>query len=192
MALEDIFRALEEQAQQERDDILKAAALQAEAITADAADQAARICSTCVETADEALGKRASREANAARLEGRKRVAAVKQKAIAESFDRAAGVLSEVRASSRYPDVFRALAEEVFEGVEEGVTVLVDPLDEELARATLEQMGVSAELKAEQGTSGGLTVVMGEGRIVKRNTLADRLEKVRTDIESQVAEILFS
>lgn len=192
MALEDIFRALEEQAQKEREDILSAAQLQAEAIAADAADQAARMCSDCVATADDALQRRLTRESNAARLEGRKRVAAAKQRAIDEVFENAGSLLRDVRSSSQYPEIFSALATEALEGVEGTPTIVVDPADEELARRTMSELGVSAELGIEEVSSGGLSVVSGEGRIVRRNTLDDRLEKVRPDIQSDVAGILFS
>ncbi|MBS3955918.1 MAG: V-type ATP synthase subunit E [Clostridiales bacterium] len=192
MALEDIFRALEEQASQECEDILEAARLQAEAIAADAEDRASRACAACVDEADSVLKRRLARETNAARLEAKKRVAAVKQRAIDEAFERAGVALAEARRSEGYPDVFRALIAEALEGVEGVPTVLIDPADEELARAVLETLGISTVVEATATTSGGVAVVTGNGRIVRRNTFEDRLEKARPDIESQVAEILFS
>jgi vacuolar-type H+-ATPase subunit E/Vma4 len=72
------------------------------------------------------------------------------------------------------------------------MVVLVDPADEELARRVLADTGVDAEVRGELSTSGGVAVLTGNGRIMRRNTLEDRLDKVRHSIQSEVAEILFS
>ena len=192
MALEDIFRALEEQAQKEREEILGAAEAQAEAIEADAEDQAARICSACVENADTMLDLRSAREVNATRLEAKKSVARVKQEAVAAAFERAAESFASLRSSPEYPAIFRTLAAEAFEGVNGTVKVLVDPADEELARTTLAEMDVEAEVATDLTSHGGLVIAMDEGRVMRRNTVEDRLDKVETGIQSKVAEIFFS
>ncbi len=192
MALEDIFRALEEQAEREREEILSAARAQAEAIEADATDQAARICSACVENADATLDLRSAREVNAARLEAKKRVAKVKQEAVAAAFERAAVSFEGLRSSPEYREVFRTLAAEALDGVDGSVRVLVDPADEELARATLADMGVEAEVDTSLTSHGGLVVAMDGGRVMRRNTVEDRLSKVEAGIQSRVAEIFFS
>ncbi len=192
MALEDIFRALEEQAEKEREEILSAARAQAEAIEADAVDQAARICSACVENADTTLNLRSAREVNAARLEAKKQVAKVKQEAVAAAFEHAAESLGDLRSSPDYPEIFRSFAAEALDGVDGVETVQVDPADEDFARTTLADMGVAAEVNTDITSRGGLAVVMDGGRVIRRNTVEDRLAKVETGIQSKVAEILFS
>jgi vacuolar-type H+-ATPase subunit E/Vma4 len=79
MALEDIFRALDEQADKECESILATARAQAEAIVADAEEQAdGHLLGVC--RADRAAhAAKASKQINAARLEGKKRVASVKE-----------------------------------------------------------------------------------------------------------------
>ena len=192
MALEDIFRALEEQAQKEREDILSAARAQADAIAEDAAEQAEGICTGCVEKTDASARLKAAKALNAARLESKKKVAAVKDVAVGDSFEAAAERLATIRGTDRYAEVFRALTEEAISGVEGETVLLVDPADEDLAKRTLSDLGVEVEVRPELATSGGVVVLLGGGRIQRRNTFEDRLEKVRQTAQSEVAEILFS
>ncbi len=192
MALEDIFRALDEQADKECDDIVATARAQAEAIKADAEEQAAGICAACVEHTESAMKRKAAKQINAARLEGKKKVAAVKEAAVSDSFAKAADELASVRARDMYPGVFKSLVSEAVAGVSGDVVLLVDPSDEALARRTLDELGIDAEVRAELSTRGGVAVLTGNGRIMRRNTFEDRLEKVRHSIQSDVAEILFS
>ncbi|MBU4556204.1 MAG: V-type ATP synthase subunit E [Actinobacteria bacterium] len=192
MALEDIFRALEDQAQDECDQILRVAREQAEAIAEDAADQAQTIRTNRVDDAERTTRKKASRTVNSARLESKKRVAAVKEAAVSESFDRASTALSSVRGRSDYAAIFKALAEEASTGLEGELEVWVDPADEALAKGVIAELGLSAVVRPEIKSAGGLVMTIDEGKISRRNTLEDRLEKVRLMAQADVAEILFS
>jgi vacuolar-type H+-ATPase subunit E/Vma4 len=192
MALEDIFRALDEQADKEVDDILATARAQAEAIQADAEEQAAGICSACVQHTESAMQRKAAKQTNAARLEGKKKVASVKEAAVMSAFDKAAEQLASLRSGDTYPAVFKSLVSEAVAGVSGDMALLVDPADEALARQTLGELGIDVEVRPALSTSGGVAVLTGNGRIMRRNTLEDRLDKVRHSIQSDVAEILFS
>jgi len=192
MALEDIFRALDEQADKECDDILATARAQAEAIKADAEEQAAGICAACVEHTESAMQRKAAKRINAARLEGKKKVAAVKEAAVSDAFAKAGEKLASARTLPTYPGVFKALVAEAIAGLTGDMVLLVDPADEALARQVLGELGVDAEMRADISTSGGVAVLTGNGRIMRRNTFEDRLEKVSHSIQSEVAEILFS
>lgn len=192
MALEDIFRALEDQAQDECDQILRVAREQAEAIAEDASDEAESIRANRVDEAERTTRKKASRKVNSARLESKKRVAAVKEAGVSDSFDRALTALGGVRARSDYASIFKALAEEASAGLEGELEVWVDPADEALAKGVVAELGLSAVVRPEIKSMGGLVMTIDEGKISRRNTLEDRLEKVRLMAQADVAEILFS
>jgi len=192
MALEDIFRALEDQAQQECDLILQVARDQAESIAEDASDQAETIRTSRVEEAERTTRHKASQTVNTARLESKKRVAAVKEAGVSASFDSALEALGTMRATSGYPAIFKALVDEAAQGLEGDLEVWVDPADGELAKSALSELGLSATLRPEIKTSGGVVITINDGRIMRRNTLEDRLEKVRLMAQAEVAEILFS
>lgn len=192
MALEDIFRALEEQAQQECDQILESARDQAKAIEEDAKDQGEAIRKSKVDEVERLTRRRASQTVNAARLESKKRVAAVKEAAVNAAFDNALDKLGSLRSASTYPAVFKALAEEALARLEGDLEVKVDPADKDLAVRTLADLGVKATVSTDISTRGGLVAATDGGRIMRRNTVEDRLDKVRLMAQADVAEILFS
>jgi len=192
MALDDIFEALEQQADAEIEQIMQDARDQAEAIAEQASEDAENTRAARLEQAEKVTRSEASQSVNAAKLESKKKVAAVKEHAVDAAFDDALGMLSSVRGDAGYPAVFRALAQEALKGMSGDVEVHVDPADADLARATISELGVDAVVKPEISTTGGLVAAMQGGRITRRNTFEDRLDKVRHSAQADVAEILFS
>jgi vacuolar-type H+-ATPase subunit E/Vma4 len=190
MAIEDIFIALEEQGEQESREALDAAREQARGIKEDAEDQAKTIRDTRVETARAHATLKTQRAINSARLDGRRAVAGVKERAIVQAFDEALGKLAAVRKSPEYPVLFRALAAEAVENLNGEVTFLVDPADEALATQVFAELGLSGSVDASGSTAGGLTVLAQGGAMLRRNTLEDRLAKYRLAGQSEVAEVL--
>ncbi len=191
MAIEDIFRALEEQADAECDGILDQARGQAKGIIADADAEADSIRERRVSEAEAAARARSSHALNTARLEGKKGVAALKGRAIDDTFEMSLGALSDIRARSDYAGLFEALTAEALAGIEGDFEVLVDPADESLARDALAKLGREGSVKPELETAGGVVVTTHGGRVARRNTLEDRLGKVRHVAQADVAEILF-
>ncbi len=194
MALEDIFRALEEQAEQECQQVLEDARYQADAILEEAQEKAEEVRRRLVEEAEKATRLKASQAVNSARLESKKKIAAIKQETVAEVFGKVPEKAKDFRGSDSYPSTFEALLKEALVGLEgeDDVQVLVDPADVELAKATLSKLGVSAEVKPDISTVGGVVVATDNGRIMRRNTLEDRLDKAQQYIQADVAELLFS
>lgn len=190
MAIEDIFIALEEQGEQESREALDAAREQAKGIKEDAEAQAKAIKADKTEAARAHASLKTTRAINAARLEGRRMVAGVKEAAIVEAFDSALDKFSGVRGTAAYPALFRSLAAEAVEGLEGDVTFLVDPVDAALAGDVLRELGLSGSVDASASTSGGLTVLAYGGNMLRRNTLEDRLAKFRLAGQSEIAEVL--
>lgn len=190
MAIEDIFIALEEQGEQESREALEAAREQARGIREDAEEQAKLIRSNKVEAARSHAALTSARAINSARLEGRRTVAGVKERAIVTSFEQALDLLAAVRKGPGYPELFRALAQEAVAGLDGEVVLLVDPADEALASAFLKASGLVGRVDATASTHGGLTAVAHSGNMLRRNTLEDRLEKFRLLGQSEIAEVL--
>lgn len=190
MAIEDIFIALEEQGEQESREAVEAAREQARGIKEDAEEQAKSIRATKMEAARAHATLSSSRAVNSARLEGRRAVAGVKERAIVASFDEALVLLGSARKSKGYPELFRALAEEAVAGLAGEVTLSVDPADEALAREFLKSSGLTGSVDASATTRGGLTVIAHGGSMLRRNTLEDRIAKFSTRGQSEIAEVL--
>lgn len=191
MAIQDIFRALEEQADAECQSVLDNAKTQADAIMAEAREEAEAIRQRRLERAEAAVRSKTMQMVNAARLDNRRKTAAIKEQAIADVFDAAAEKLSKYRDGGAYAQTFGALLDEALAGVDGSVEVSVDPRDRAMADAALQQSGVVYELK-EADASGGVIVIARDGRIYRRNTFEDRLAKVRQRSQAAVSEILFS
>ncbi|HSK46412.1 MAG TPA: V-type ATP synthase subunit E [Coriobacteriia bacterium] len=192
MALDDIFRALEEQADRDIEAVLEEARAHAAAIREEAKREADTSRDTRIADAERVAKSRSAQDLNSVRLEARKRVAAVKERAVREVFDSAREQLGSVRAGSDYPSVFRSLADEALAGVEPGFEMLVDPSDSELARAFVAEKGLVGEVKPELSSAGGVVIVTQGGSVLKRNTLEDRLDKLRGLAQADVAEIVFA
>lgn len=192
MALEDIFRALEEQADRDVEATLAEARAHAEAIREEAAREAAEVRDNKIAEAERAARSRSSQSLNSVRLEARKTLAAVKERAVHDVFDRVLEEFGNVRSRSDYPQIFRSLVAEALEGVDGEFELLVDPVDEQLAHEVLREHGLSAQVKTEINTAGGVVVVTENGRVMRRNTLEARLDKLRGLAQAEVAEILFA
>ena len=192
MALEDIFRALEEQADKDIEATLGEAKAHAAAILEEANREADTARELRVADAERAAITRSAQDLNQAKLEARKKVAAVKERAIREVFDEALAALGGVRSRADYDQVFANLAEEALAGVPGDFEVLVDPADADRARAFLASKGVAAAVKPELQSAGGVVVSMDGGAVMRRNTLEDRLDKLRGLAQADVAEIVFA
>ncbi|HEY5112734.1 MAG TPA: V-type ATP synthase subunit E, partial [Coriobacteriia bacterium] len=166
MAIEDIFVALEEQGEQESREAVEAAREQAKGIKEDAEAQAKAIRDGRVEAAKAHATLVSARTVNSARLNGRRAVAGVKERAIVTAFDEALAKLGSVRAGAGYPALFRALAEEAVAGLTGDVVVLVDPADEALAAEFLKSSGLVGSVDPTGKTLGGLTVVAKGGDLL--------------------------
>jgi vacuolar-type H+-ATPase subunit E/Vma4 len=192
MALEDIFRALQEQADRDVEAVLAEARAHASVILEEAEREAATARETKIADAERSAMARSAQDINSVRLEVRKRIAGVKERAVSEVFETALTRLGEVRSRPDYAVIFKALADEATAGLSSGYEVLVDPADVEVATAYLRERGSSASVRGDLSTAGGLVVSTDGGSVMRRNTLEDRLDKLRGLAQADVAEIVFA
>jgi len=171
---------------------LKTAGAQADSIIGEAAEQEKAICAQHIEAAGQNMRVAASKKRNAARVAAQKRLAVTKEAAITRVFEAAASELSLIRQADGYETLFKVLLEEALDGASGVPTILVDPRDRELAQTIVDASGRGGEVRPEITTDGGVMVVFGDGRILRRNTLEDRLQKAKQQAQATVVEILFS
>ncbi len=191
MAIEDIFRALEEQAEEDCKTILGSAKAQAESIAEDAERQAEETVARAVELAVAAIEAESSHKVNAAKLMGKKEIASLKGRAIDEVFAAASEELGSIRKDAGYPDLLAGLTDEAIAGVDDEYVVIVDPADEAVMRDIQSRKGFEAKIDTSIAMAGGLIVTTRSGRVSRLNTIESRLDKLRHMAQSQVAEILF-
>lgn len=192
MAIEDIFKALEEQADQEVNRILHAATVQADAIEHEARDEAERIIQAKTQAAEAAVRAKAAKAVNTAKLEVKRDLARVREEAVDAAFQEATRRLAALRGTPEYERIFAALAKEACEGIDLECEIQVAPEDEALAEKVATQLGLKFTISPTLDTIGGLVVSTHGGRVVRRNTFESRLEKARSVASAQVAEVLAS
>jgi vacuolar-type H+-ATPase subunit E/Vma4 len=192
MAIEDILRALDEQADSDCRALVDSAKQQAKSILAEAQAEADRIQTAKVASTETQVRTRAAQIVNAAKLERRRRIAAAQDAGVDQVYIDAGTALSGSRGTKAYEELFRTLAREASERAIGDVVVQVAPADAALAAKVLADLGLKGKVDASSDITGGLTVVSSAGRVYRRNTFDDRLAKVRKHVQSEVAEILFA
>lgn len=192
MAIEDIFKALEEQADYEVNQILHVATVQSDAVESEAREEAERITKARIAAAEEAVKLKAAKGLNAAKLQNRRDQAAVRDGAVDEVFEEAAKRLAKLRGKAEYEKIFTGLAKEALAGLEGDIEIQVAPADEALAKKVAASLGVKASVAPTLDTIGGLVATTNNGRIIRRNTFESRLLKVRSTAGIKVAEVLTS
>jgi V/A-type H+-transporting ATPase subunit E len=192
MAIEDILRALDEQADADCRALVDNAKVQAKSILGEAKAEADRVRDAKVAATEVQAHARATQIVNAAKLERRRQIAVAQDAGIDEVYAAAGKTLGDTRGTGLYETLFRALAKEATAAGAGDVVVEVAPGDAELASKVMSELGISAEVETEPRILGGLTVISGGGRVYRRNTFDARLTKVRKVVRSEVAEILFA
>lgn len=191
MAIEDILQALDDQAQADCDAVIGEAQEHAKLIIDEAERQAITIHEGFARQVERVAKSEASKVVNAARLEAKMQVSSVKGSGVAGVFEAARAVLPSLRESG-YGELFARLASEAFEGLEEPVRVRVAAADMDFATQAVATSGLVGDVVGDLDTTGGLVVELHGGRISRRNTLEDRLDRVSQFVQADVARVLFS
>jgi vacuolar-type H+-ATPase subunit E/Vma4 len=190
MAIADILRALDDQAEADCKKIVEQAHAEAEAIKRDATEQAEAAKTARLERAHGQVEPRVGQLINSTRLQNKREIDAVRAEAIEAVFTDAASKLGVLRSESKeYPTLLEALLREALAGNEGSAEAIVDQADMALLAPVVAT--TTCTLTASATPQGGVTVMTCDGKVARRNTLADRLEAVRRSSASDVAEILF-
>ena len=191
MAIEDILIALEEQSQADCDAVIAEAKEHAKLILDDAQHNADTVHQNYARQVERMAKSEASKLVNAARLESKMEVSSAKGDGVSSVFDAARSELATLR-SVNYDRLFDALAAEALAGADGAVSIHVAPADDDRAMGAANANGVVAEVIGDLDIAGGLVVETFGGRIIRRNTLEDRLDRVSQIVQADVARVLFS
>jgi len=192
MAIEDILRALEDQAQADIDAVLDEAKEHAKLILSEAEVDAENLRDGHVRQLERSATNEAAKLVNAARLDAKMAVSSSRGEGLDAVFVQAADELAKIRSAGGYDKIFAKLAAEALEGLQGPVVVHVDPADASLASSIAAPTGVEITVETDLKTSGGLMIEADGARIVRRNTLEDRLDRVRQFVQADAAKVLFA
>ena len=195
--VEKIIARIEADARAEAERILSEARAQAESIRREAEAKAGvRKAEIISRGRREAEQERARIVANA-KLRARKALLDAKEEVIREAFSRAEKALAEVAKEERYPGILKRLILEAIETIGGDVEVLARKEDRKiLSKSFLQEIAKQAKVKvtlAEEtiSSAGGVVVRSRDGRAEVDNTFETRLERIKSELRSSVAKVLF-
>jgi vacuolar-type H+-ATPase subunit E/Vma4 len=191
MAIQDILNTLDVEAQADCDAMIAEAREHAKLIVEDAEHAATSIHEHFAHQVERVAKAEAAKRVNAARLQAKQQISSAKGEGVESVLMSARKRLPSLREDG-YDRLFDALAAEALEGVGGDAVVHVAEPDIERAKRAVEASGIAATVSGDLDTVGGLTVEAFGGRLIRRNTLEDRLERASERIQTDVARVLFS
>ena len=194
MALEDILRAMEEQAGTEVVRIKTQAENEASAIAAKAEEEAREIKARHLAGSD-LLGRLQNERArllNEAKRVALHRLMATRESLLGEAFGAAEAQLTRLREKPEYPEYLARLTQEVVGELGRELRILVDARDAGLMRRITAQLGVEAEISTGLNSRGGLEATTPDGRIGVVNTVEARLKRAEGYLRREIASLLFA
>jgi vacuolar-type H+-ATPase subunit E/Vma4 len=129
---------------------------------------------------------------SAAQVRASALVLQAKDQAIAEVFATAGAELSRLQQDkTRYGAILRGLIREASGALSDRVTVQANSKDLDLVKQAVKDLKLDAEVKPGDDISGGVRLISSDGRFVVENTLASRVERVRSLIAPEIAAQLW-
>jgi V/A-type H+-transporting ATPase subunit E len=188
----DLAALLDKEASAEIEAILAEARERASAIVEEAEREAEAIVAARARQAQAQRESARVRARSAAQLEAASMRLNAQQEAIQSVFRAAESAITDLAADeARYATVLEALLREALDGVRgTPETVLVAPSD--VAAATKAVAAVGADLPVEADPSVRAGVKVTTGRVSVENTLPARLDALRDELASEVADALTS
>jgi vacuolar-type H+-ATPase subunit E/Vma4 len=192
MAIDDILKAIEEEAQETIAEIKERAHLQAEEIIAEARERASSVTEEVVEREKEKIASETAEILNAARIKARKIVSEAIEEAIESVFKNLEQRLTALEGAERQKLMRRLLAEvaAVYTNSHRPI-VRVSERDIETARSLANEIGFSATFEGDGNLEGGLVARDSDETLLIDATLGTIAEKVRNEFRTEVYRELF-
>jgi V/A-type H+/Na+-transporting ATPase subunit E len=185
MALADLLRAIEADAEAERARADHEAALEAAAIVERARREADAVAATLAAAPEAEARADAERRRALARLDAADAVRAAREEAFASLLAGIREELAALRASDAYPALFRALLAESRVALPSACELRVDRRDVDLAMPLARGLRVDPTLD----TAGGVELASDDGRSI-RNTIEERLANAELRLRYRFAQQL--
>ena len=92
---------------------------------------------------------------------------------------------------ARYGPILRGLIREASGALSGRMTVEANLKDLDLAKQAVRDLKLDAEVKAADDVSGGVRLIADDSRFIVENTLASRVERVKTLLAPEIATLLW-
>jgi len=192
MALSEILRAMEQDAGAQRDEVRKAAEVEAQSVIAQAETEAKTVKDGHLASARERLQREGERLFSAARLGAQREIRAARANWMGEAFNEAREHLARIRGEPRYAACLEKLTREAVAELGTEIKLEVDPVDAALMARIVAMLGVKAAIDGSLATLGGVRASTPDGRLIVTNTFETRLERARDELGRKLAALLES
>jgi len=188
----ELITILEKEAAGEIDRILGEARVQAERVVAEATRQAQEYLAAQRQQLEAERQAAKVRALSAAQVRASALVLQAKDEALHEVLSVAEEELARVQQDKvRYGPILRGLIREASGALSGRITVEANPKDLELVKQSVRDLKLDAEVKAAEDVSGGVRLISDDSRFIVENTLASRLERVKTLLAPEIAALLW-
>jgi len=188
----ELITILEKEAAGEIDRILGEARVQAERMVAEATRQAQEYLAAQRQQLEAERQAAKVRALSAAQVRASALVLQAKDEALHEVLSVAEEELARVQQDkARYGPILRGLIREASGALSGRITVEANPKDLELVKQSVRDLTLDAEVKAAEDVSGGVRLISDDSRFIVENTLASRLERVKTLLAPEIAALLW-
>ena len=188
----ELITILEKEAAGEIDRILGEARVQAERMVAEATRQAQEYLAAQRQQLEAERQAAKVRALSAAQVRASALVLQAKDEALHEVLSVAEEELARVQQDkARYGPILRGLIREASGALSGRITVEANPKDLELVKQSVRDLTLDAEVKAAEDVSGGVRLISDDSRFIVENTLASRVERVKTLLAPEIATLLW-
>ncbi len=188
----ELITILEKEAVGEIDRILGEARVQAERMVAEATRQAQEYLAAQRQQLEAERQAAKVRALSAAQVRASALVLQAKDEALHEVLSVAEEELARVQQDkARYGPILRGLIREASGALSGRMTVEANPKDLDLAKQAVRDLKLDAEVKAADDVSGGVRLIAADSRFIVENTLASRVERVKTLLAPEIATLLW-
>jgi V/A-type H+/Na+-transporting ATPase subunit E len=190
MAYEDLLRSVEESALEKELTLRKKAAASVEEIQKHARERARVTEASHIEEAKKSIATERNKLLYLSNVEAKELLIRARKTAFEKAFREAEVRLSSLRSDPKYPGVFEKLLREATGTVKGAFCIHVDPQDADLCKKTLAALGITAEIRTDIKTAGGIVVNLPGDAVVVSNTVESRLERAREKLRAGIYTIL--
>lgn len=194
MGFDELLEAIGEPARRQREAIIVAAEAQAQAILGEAAARREATLRQALAAGEATARREAARILSQARLQARREIQSARHEILEAAFRAVERRLRELIGAETYPELLGRLLEEALRDADGPATVRCRPQDRAAVEGQARRLGRDISVEEDASLSfGGVNCALGpEGRVVCRNALADRMERIRPLLLQEASRLLFA
>jgi len=191
VAFEDLLKSVEESGHEKELELRKRETAAVDEIKSRAKKRAAEIRKVHLDEAEKSITTERNKLLFLVKAENKEHLIRVRESAFERAFAGAETRLKILRSDPKYPLVFTQFLKDAAGALGTGTFVVhIDLKDEELCKKTLADLNISAEIRPDITTAGGVVASLPDNSVVISNTVESRLERAKELRRKEIHAIL--